>query len=38
MHFGILLMITLDFCAERNEKPDKPFAGKFVVESQEKVI
>lgn len=21
----------LDFCAQRNEKPDKPFSGKFVV-------
>lgn len=21
----------LEFCAERNEKPDKPFSGKFVV-------
>ncbi len=21
----------LDFCAERNEEPDKPFSGKFVV-------
>jgi len=27
----------LDFCAQRNEKPDKPFSGKFVIRMSPKL-